>query len=123
MAKITLDQLPGILEQYGEDIRREVEEEAKKVSDEAVRRLRKASPRGKGRNSGTYAKGWAVKQEEPGKFVIYGKHGTYQLAHLLEFGHAKRNGGRTSAIVHIKPVEDWASEEFLQRVERAIEKA
>ena len=28
MAKLTLDQLPEILEQYGEEIRREVEDEA-----------------------------------------------------------------------------------------------
>ena len=78
-----------------------------KVAREAASKLRSESPRRKGK----YATGWTSKIEK-GRIrvgaTVYGKHGTYQLAHLLEHGHAKRNGGRVGGIVHIAPVEEWA---------------
>lgn len=87
------------------------------VSKEAVKKLRQNSPKGA---TGKYGKGWASKVETGRLTVgatIYGKHGTYQLAHLLEHGHAKRGGGRNvDAIVHIKPVEEWAVNEAYERI-------
>ena len=86
------------------------------VSREAVKKLQQNSPKGpKG-----YAKGWARKVETGRLTVgatVYGKHGTYQLAHLLEYGHARRGGGRNvDAIVHIKPIEEWAVNEAYERI-------
>jgi hypothetical protein len=114
------DALENILKDYEIDISREVQQAAKEVASEAAKKLRKASPKKK-KGGGKYAKGWAVKRGEGSGYVVYGMHGTYQLAHLLEHGHAKRNGGRTAAVVHIKPVEDWATEELLSRVREIIE--
>ena len=101
-----------ILNEYSVSAQFKMDEAIKEVSKEAVKKLKSASP-GK-----DYPKGWAV-QYDKGRFAvgatIYGKHGTYQLAHLLEFGHAKRNGGRVAPIVHIEPVEQWAIEEVQER--------
>lgn len=44
----------------------------------------------------------------------------YQLAHLLEKGHAKRGGGRVSAIPHIAPAEEKAVRQLTTEIERGI---
>lgn len=106
------------LEDYNQDVIREVTTVVPQVAREAARMLRQTAPK----ESGKYARGWASKVER-GRLkigaTVYGKHGTYQLAHLLEHGHAVRNGGRASgnakAIVHIAPVEEWAVGEVVDR--------
>jgi type II secretory pathway predicted ATPase ExeA len=45
----------------------------------------------------------------------------YQLTHLLEHGHVKRNGERFNGEVHIRPNEEKAIREYLRRIERALE--
>ena len=91
------------------------------VGKEAAKKLRSTSP-----GKGNYKKGWAYKAAKEGRAyrnaggVVYGKSGTYQLAHLLENSHAKRGGGRTSPgdgqVVHIAPVEQWAIDEAQERI-------
>jgi hypothetical protein len=52
--------------------------------------------------------------------VIVYSPSKYQLAHLLEKGHAKRGGGRTKAIPHIAPAEEKAVKELEDEIKRAI---
>ena len=92
---------------YLPEVVKAMEKVIPQVAKEAAKKLKAESPR----RGGKYAKGWAAKTDKTRISVgatVYGKSGTYQLAHLLEHGHAKRNGGRTPAIEHIKPVEEWA---------------
>lgn len=95
------------------------------VARQAASKLRKESPRSNSPTSGKYAKGWASKTDT-GRLtvgaIVYGKPGTYQLAHLLEHGHAKRGGGRTRSIEHIKPVEEWAIKEAYDQILDRLEK-
>lgn len=111
-----------LLDQYSEDVFEAMAEVVPEVAKESAKKLKQESPKGK---SGKYAKGWTSKAEK-GRMTttatVYGKTGTYQLAHLLEHGHATRKGGRTKAIVHIKPVEEWATEEVISRTAERIEK-
>ena len=90
------------------------------VAKDAVRMLKRNAPK----NTGKYAKGWTHKVETGRMRVgatVYGKTGTYQLAHLLEHGHARRGGGHTAPIVHIKPIEEWAISEVEKRIIEKVE--
>lgn len=85
------------------------------VAKESAKQLRSVSPRGA---TGKYARNWTYKVET-GRIhngaVVYGNKPTYRLAHLLEHGHASRNGKRVNAIPHIKDVEEWAIDEAVNR--------
>lgn len=114
------DYVEKMLIQYGVDVADAVDTSCREVAREAVKKLKENSPKGA---RGKYAKGWAAEFEK-GRLrtsaTVYGKSGTYQIAHLLERGHARRGGGRdVDAIEHIKPVETWAMDEV---VDRTIEK-
>ena len=116
MAGIDLERaVKDILQDYS------VEVSNQEVTKEATKKLRQTSPKRKGR----YAKGWTGKVEKTTTTVdatIYGKTGTYQLAHLLENGHAKRGGGRVNGNTHIKPVEEWAISEVEKRIREKVER-
>ena len=70
------------------------------------------------RKTGVYASGWTKAKD--GENTIVKNRTKPHITMLLENGHAKRNGGRVSARVHIAPVEEWAAEELEQRTERRI---
>ena len=44
----------------------------------------------------------------------------YQLAHLLEKGHAKRGGGRVEAKVHIAPAESYAISQLEDKIVKGL---
>lgn len=53
------------------------------------------------------------------ELVVHSKN-KYQLTHLLEFGHAKRGGGRVSARPHIATAEEKAVKVFEEEIKEAI---
>lgn len=100
------------LRKYGDECRDIVEDTAKEVANGTRNRLRNTSP--KRPKGGKYAKGWQV-TEEPSRlgktYVVHNKKPG--LPHLLENGHAKRNGtGWVNGKPHIAPAERAAVEEF-----------
>ena len=127
MSKSSILDIQDILSGYGDDIQDMIQAEAEKIAKEGVKELKATSPRNK-RNSakrGKYARGWRVKKESRRGEVHCIIHNAtdYQLTHLLEKPHLKRNGGYTSPIVHIKPVEESCISRYEKNVKNGIRKA
>lgn len=109
-----------ILTEYKDDISDIVEEDANETGKEATTELKQTSPKG---TRGQYCKGWRLKKDKLGKnkytVKIHNKT-DYQLTHLLEFGHATRNGGHTEAQPHIRPIEEKYSKRFEEKLRKDI---
>ena len=126
--EVGVDQLHSaimnVLEEYSEEVERKSGECVRKIAQQGAKTLRNVSPR----KSGDYASGWTYKVKEKrlgAEGVIHNKNSP-GLAHLLEYGHATRNGtGRifddTPAHPHIKKVEEQIIEDFEKSIKVAIE--
>lgn len=99
-----------------------IEEE---VANEAVKKLNETSPinsHSNGYKGKHYQKDWYVdnKSKKHHAHIIIANR-QYRLTHLLEKGHDIIRGGkkvgRSSAIPHIKPVEEWANQAVVSRME------
>lgn len=127
MSNIKPEELSKVVMDYLKDYKEDIDEEVVEVVDEVTRKakdeLKQTSPRGEGSRTNPYYKGWAVKlsKKRTGVYhkVIWNRT-NYQLTHLLEFGHATRNGGRTRAIPHIRPVEEKYNVEIVDKLEKKI---
>lgn len=75
------------------------------------------------KDTGAYPKSWAVKNTKETanalEVTVYSRN-KYQLAHLLEHGHAKRNGGRTAGKSHIAPAEETGIRQLEAEIERSL---
>lgn len=105
---------------YSEDVTEATKAIVNEVSDESVETLKKTSPH----LTGDYRRGWrkrkAYEDSRESRMTVHNKT-DYQITHLLEYGHASRYGGRVSAKVHIKPVEETVKEELQKRIEKAVQ--
>lgn len=126
--KTSIDGLSDVvakaLTSYSTEIQEDIDKAAKKVSKDAVKRL-KAGGTYKGGEASGYNAGWRVKVTEgiAGIDVVIHNAKAPGLTHLLEKGHAMPQGGRSRAFPHIAPAEEEAVENFKKAVERVIKDA
>ena len=123
MDRVRIDQMAHVimegLQEYADLATDDLKKAVKKAGDEAKKDIQNNAPV----KTGAYKKSWTVKTTKETsnamEVVVHSKN-RYQLAHLLEFGHAKRGGGRTRAFPHIAPAEQKAAELLEREVEAAL---
>ena len=121
--RVRIDQMAHVimegLQEYADLATDDLKKAVKKAGDEAKKDIQNNAPV----KTGAYKKSWTVKTTKETsnamEVVVHSKN-RYQLAHLLEFGHAKRGGGRTRAFLHIAPAEQRAAELLEREVEAAL---
>ncbi len=99
-------------------------EDMKKAVKKAGATVRKEIQANAPKDTGDYAKSWSVKNmKETASSLEVAVHSRnrYQLAHLLEFGHAKRGGGRVPGRAHIAPAEEKGVRELEREIQKALE--
>lgn len=108
------------LSKFSNEVVEKVDKSSAKVGKRALKALRERAPK----KSGNYAKAWRMTTEiefgQPNKRILYVKAPYSRLTHLLEHGHALRNGGRVKAFPHIRITEEEVIEEFIREVKEAI---
>lgn len=121
--RIKIDQLATVimegLKEYADLTTEDLKAAVKKTGNYAKRDVQVGAPV----DSGAYKKSWAVKttrETSNSLEVTVHSRNRYQLAHLLEFGHAKRGGGRTRAFPHIASAEQRAAKMLEREMETAL---
>ena len=114
------DEVMKGLEEYAKLSTDEMKKALKKAGKDCTKDIAATAPK----RTGKYAPSWRSKTTSENSssigVTVYSPS-RYQLAHLLEFGHAKRGGGRVRAIPHIAPAEEATEDKLLKEIEKALE--
>ena len=98
-------------------------DELKAAVKETAASVRKDIQAGAPVDTGKYKKSWSVKNvredSESIELVVHSRN-RYQIAHLLEHGHAKCGGGRVAAKPHIASAEQRGNEKLVQTIEQKL---
>ena len=121
--RVKIDQMAHVimegLQEYADLATDDMKAAVKKAGNEAKKDVQDGAPV----KSGRYKKSWTVKTTKENsnslEVTVHSKN-RYQITHLLEFGHAKRGGGRTRAFPHIASAEQKAAELLEKEVEAAL---
>lgn len=115
MDSAIMDELEKYAELASDDLNAAVKETAASV--------RKDIQAGAPVDTGKYKKSWSVKNvhedSESIDLVVHSRN-RYQIAHLLEHGHAKRGGRRVAAKPHIAAAEQRGNEKLVTTIEQKL---
>lgn len=121
--RVSIDQMASAimegLQDYADLATDDLKTAVKKAGTTVRKQIQATAPS----DTGKYAKSWSVKSTKETsnslEVTVYSKN-RYQLAHLLEYGHAKRGGGRTKAQPHIAPAEEAAISQLERDIKRSL---
>lgn len=115
-----------IIREYGEEVTDVTQKVIAEAGQVALEKVKELTPK----KTGEYAKSWELTTNpKDAEVTISGKNAgfarvynrKYYLTHLLERGHAMRQGGRAKAFPHIVPAqthtEQWLDRELKRKLE------
>jgi Bacteriophage protein of unknown function (DUF646). len=124
MVNISINQLANeitkAVREYTEDVSEAIAEKVDEVANEVLKEVQ-TNHSYKDR-TGDYTAGFKVTKQDRGektRRVIWNKK-HYRRVHLLEFGHAKRGGGRVKAYPHLRPAHDKHAAKLPDEIKRII---
>lgn len=107
------------LEKYAELASDDLKAAVKETAASVLKDIQAGAPV----DTGKYKKSWSVKNvhedSESIDLVVHSRN-RYQIAHLLEHGHAKRGGGRVAAKPHIAAAEQRGNEKLVTTIEQKL---
>lgn len=111
------EQLKEIISDYTDEVREVINDAIIEVGENTAKEFRSA---GSFKNrTGKYRRSWRVEKEE-GRLqttvIVHAKSPQARLTHLLEFGHAKKGGGRVKEFPHIAEINEKAQEEAVKMI-------
>ena len=120
--KIAIGDLGGVVAEYlkvwDRDINEAIDKEAKESVKQLVKETKATAP--VGRRQKHYRdsiKSKSRKTTRTTTYIWYVDGSDYRLSHLLENGHALRNGGRTKGTHFIKKASEPILEQYVKNVE------
>ena len=121
--KVKIDGLADAVAEELESYSSLAAEDMKSAVKDAAALVREEIRAGAPVRSGKYARSWTTKvtgESSTALEVTVYSPSRYQLAHLLEHGHAKRGGGRVRAIPHIAPAEELGEKKLEEDIAKAL---
>lgn len=122
---VSIDKLDEAVKTTLENYNKVVVKGAKQKAKESMNRLVKVTKATAPKRTGRYAKSITSKQTRNdffgAEYTWYVKAPHYRLSHLLENGHAKKNGGRVDGTHFIKKASDPILDEYVRAIEEVIQ--
>jgi hypothetical protein len=123
--KISIAELDGAIAEYvrtwDKEINEAIDREAEKSAKKLVEETKKTAPVGKRKKH--YRDSISLKRYNTSrttKYIWYVKGPDYRLSHLLENGHALKNGGRSKAFHFIRDASEPIIKDYETKIEEVI---
>ena len=112
------NEITSAVREYTEDVSTSIAKKVDEVAKEVLKETKQMAPK----RTGEYAKTFTITKDDgygvTRRIIWNKKH--YRRVHLLEFGHAKVNGGRVQAFPHLRPAYDKHAANLDDEIKRII---